>query len=247
MKFRLITCFSLLINLACYANCSRNGYYLTDTTVHQKVKHIFKRKIVPHVTYTRESIKGYKPEFDNCIYTKRFTVAQRLKKYPFSVAAKIIAISYVGGGQPNQDIIIDSAGNSIRNPKQAPDTIPGIIIENHRLKYDNVKQSKILTNKEIENFTDIIYNYGYSGMKNYLIVGFTNCFEPRNSIVFLDKKGKVIDHLDICFHCQRSESESRKIDEGVPCTQKYQMLRDFFIDIGVSYGTTGKTYDFPNN
>lgn len=244
MKFKLIICLLSLINLAGYANGTCLHSYLADTTVHKKVKHL-QRKIVYNVTYPRESIKGYKPEFDNCLYTNKFTVAQRLKKYPFSVAAKIIAISYVGGPEKNHDIIIDSTGSP--KPEQEPDTASGIIIENHRLRYDNVKQSKILTNKEIENFTDIIYNYGYSGMKNYVIVGFTNCFEPRNSIVFLDKKGRVIDHLDICFHCQRSESESRKIDEGVPCTQKYQMLRDFFIGIGVPYGTTGQTYGVPDN
>jgi hypothetical protein len=233
MKFKLIACLLLLINLACYANSNHNSYYLTDTTAHQKAKHIFKRKIVPHVTYPRESIKGYKPEFDNCAYTNQFSVVQRLKKYPFSVAAKILAISYVGSSR-NPNMIIDSLGFP-KTPQQ-PDTVAGIIIENSRLKYENIKQSKTLTLDEIEKFTDIIFNYGYSGMKNYLIVGFPNCFEPRNSIVFLDKNDKVIDHLDICFHCHRSESESGKIDEGINCNQKYEMLKAFFTSVGVPYG-----------
>ncbi|QTE57978.1 hypothetical protein [Mucilaginibacter rubeus] len=228
----------LLINLACYANCSRNGYYFTDTTVHQKVKHIFKRKIVYHVSYTRESIKGYKPEFDNCLYTKMFTVTQRLKKYPFSIAAKILAISYVGVPK-NSNRTIDSAG--FPKAPEEPDTIGGIIIENDHLKYDNVKQSKFLTREQIEKFSDIIFNYGYSGMKNYLITSLPGCFEPRNSIVFLDKNDRVIDHLDICFTCHASDSGSRKINVGIDCKQKYDMLKAFFISVGVPYGT--RKYD----
>ncbi|QEM11112.1 MULTISPECIES: hypothetical protein [Mucilaginibacter] len=234
MKFRLITCLLLLINLACYANVN---YHSADSTIHKKIKHA-QRKIVYHITYPRESIKGYKPEFDNCFYTNRFTAAQRLKKYPFSVATKILAISYVGLPK-NPNIIIDSAG--FPKTSEEPDSIGGIIIENGHLRYDNVKQAKVLTREQLEKFSDIIFNYGYSGMKNYLITALPGCFEPRNSIVFLDKNDNVIDHLDICFACKASESGSEQINVGTDCKQKYDMLKAFFINVGVPYGT--RKYD----
>lgn len=224
----------LLINLACFANSNHNSYYLTDTTSHQKTKHISKQKIAPHVTYSREDIKGYKPEFDSCAYTNQFSAAQRLKKYPFSIAAKILAISYVGKFPPAPSI--DSAGNLIPDQEQISNTDRGITIKKRRLKYNNVKQWKVLNRDQLIKFTDIILNYSYSGIKDYLTRGTSACFDPRNSIVFLDKNNRVIDHLDICFSCHGSKSASGKINIGIECTQKYRMLQNFFIGVGVPYG-----------
>ncbi|MFC0516567.1 hypothetical protein ACFFGT_20340 [Mucilaginibacter angelicae] len=233
MKFKLITCLLLLINLTCYANDSYLQAHLTDTTIHKKIKRN-QRKTVYQPIYSREYIKGYKPEFDSCAYTNQFSVAQRLKKYPFSIAAKILAISYVGELPPAPNI--DSAGNLLPNQEQISGTDRGITIKKRRLKYNNVKQWTVLNHDQLIKFTDIIFNYSYSGLKDYLTAGIAACFDPRNSIVFLDKNNRVIDHLDICFSCHRSESASGKINIGIECTQKYQMLQNFFIAVGVPYG-----------
>lgn len=112
MKPKLLYSVFFIIFLGCRANteCFAIG---TDTVKVHKPKRIVKH-VLPHVSYLRESIKGYKPWFDNCTFTNQYTVAQRLKKYPFSKAAKTLAVSFNGGGEPNHVVLIGD---------QKPDTL----------------------------------------------------------------------------------------------------------------------------
>lgn len=236
MKFGLLFYLLFMMTLSCYASDQEHSLFL-DTTKHTRPKKITNYK--PHITYSREFIKGYKPSFDNCHFTKKYTAAQRLKMYPFAVAAKILAVAYFGGAMPNQDLNLDSTAHTLSD-KEAQQ-LKGLVIKNHRLDYSTLIASKILNQTQISHLTNIIFNYEYTGMKNYKIIGHAACFDPRNSIIFLDKSGHVIDHLDICFSCHNNESPSNKITVGTECKQKYDMLSNFFVSIGIPYGTSDRS------
>jgi hypothetical protein len=212
-----------------------------DSIKLHKAKKQQKKKIVHDDTvYPRRTVKGYKPYFDNCHFTNQYTATQRLKMYPFAVAAKILAVSYFGGGEPNPDIVIDGKPPRVRSARE-DNFYNGLVINNHRIDYSTLFGVKILNPAQINNLTNILFNYEYTGMKNYTIIGHAACFDPRNSIIFLDKNDNVIDHLDICFSCHRSESPTYKITEGTECKQKYDMLSDFFVGVGIPYGTADRS------
>lgn len=231
MKPKLLYSVFFIIFLGCRANteCFAIG---TDTVKVHKPKRIVKH-VLPHVSYLRESIKGYKPWFDNCTFTNQYTVAQRLKKYPFSKAVKVLAVSYRAFDGPVTDIL-DSLGNPI-----SKDTIvnKGLQIDKQLLNYSNLIEVKHLTKSDISRLSNILFNTDYKVKMRLNTVGEGSCFEPRNAIIFLNKKGKVFDYLEVCFACENYSSKSDRISVGTICTEKYDLLRKYFISLGVKYGT----------
>ena len=180
--------------------------------------------------------------YNDCMYVKRYSLKQRLRHYPFSKAAKIIAVSYPCG--LNADIILDS--EKTPKPSSPPilrftDSIfnSDLHIRNGILNYSSLKETKQLTAIQIDKLTRIIYNTTYKKLNHIVDMGFS-CYIPRNALLFYDKNGKIFDYLEICFECQRNESLSEKITIGTYCNQKYELLRQFFINTGIKYGTLQK-------
>ena len=56
-----------------------------------------------------------------------------------------------------------------------------------------------MTKTETNELTDILYNNFYKKLPNYGTL--TQCFFPRNAILFLDKSGYLKEYILICFHC----------------------------------------------
>jgi hypothetical protein len=101
---------------------------------------------------------------------------------------------------------------------------------------------KNLTILQVEKLTDILYNYGFGGPISINVV--SQCYNPRNAILFLDSTGKVFEFLEICFECERIKQSSPKIVIGDICNQKLDMLKNFFRNNGVEYGTANKKSNF---
>lgn len=229
MKFRILSCLFLIINLSCYAKAievSDKG----DTLKHNKTNAI-KKPLTRGELQRLEKL--HKPWFDNCTFTNQYTVAQRLKKYPFSKAVKILAVSYYAFDGPVTDIL-DSLGNPLFK-----DTIvnKGLQICKQRLNYSNLIEVKRLTESSISRLSNILFNTDYKVKMGINTFGEGACFEPRNAIIFFDKKGKVFDYLEVCFACENYSSKSDKINVGTICTEKYDLLRKYFISVDVKYGT----------
>ena len=182
----------------------------------------------------REEIKGYKKNFDDCSFTYQYNAAARLKLYPYATASKIMVVSYYGGAQPNSEISLDGKPVKKLTYKQKQH-YKGLVITNKQLDYSTLIETKTLTSKQIEELSNIIYNYEYTGLRDYTFVGHAGCFYPRNSIIFFDKNGNIFDHLDICFSCHGYDSASGKLDVGTACAQKFGMLARFFVKAGVKY------------
>jgi acetyltransferase-like isoleucine patch superfamily enzyme len=183
---------------------------------------------------------------DDCVFTNTYSVAQRLKRYPFYRATKIVAVSFLGI-EPYKQILIN--GNSHVNDtlkkktinkltKNVTDTIfkAGLHIKNCKLNYSSIIEIKELNSNEICNLTNVIYNTNVHKPSNYSTPGY-NCFIPRNALIFYDRNGKIFDYLEVCFECMHYMSESHKITIGTYCNQKYDLLKDLFIDAGIKYGT----------
>jgi hypothetical protein len=165
--------------------------------------------------------KPSKQMFDNrnCIYKPKHTAAERLNKYPFNAADTIKLISFR------------------HHYKKYP-------LKEDTLIKDSLIETKVLTKIDINQLTDILYNNFYRG-KNRLDV-ITQCFSPRNAIVFLDKNGSLKEFILICFHCENYTSKSDNYNLlGDACSQKIDKLRKFFIGKGVKYGTDLNVESYP--
>jgi hypothetical protein len=94
---------------------------------------------------------------------------------------------------------------------------------------------KGLSKTETNNLKDILYNIFYRKQHNYCSM--TQCFFPRNAILFYDKLGHLKEYILICFHCSMQEVSSNKIYFGSNCIQKMDNLQQFFISSGLKFGT----------
>lgn len=228
----------LLMHLGSYAggrelNCG------PDTTKHHQKKTPPKPPTLKQLQILN---KRHKHWFDDCIFTDQYTVEQRLNKFPFSKAYKILAVSYRGGAEPNTNIIFDTIKADTVKPAQTLNykelqQRKGLVIIKDSLDYSTLIEVKTLNKNQIIRLSNIIFNTDFKKTDGVNLVGRGACFEPRNSFIFLNKKGKVIHHLDICFHCHNYESDTDKLDIGTVCSQKFDMLRRYFINVGVTYGT----------
>ncbi|HTD98857.1 MAG TPA: hypothetical protein VK668_06200 [Mucilaginibacter sp.] len=226
----IILCFFLGANLSQAFGADRA--FLTDTIKHKKknIHRLNSREL-------RAAEARHKDYFDDCVFINRYTIAQRLKKYPYSKAVKILAVShpylYDNFGIP--DLTIDTGKNRI---KPITKDTSGLIIYKDKLDYSNLIEVKQLTIKQINRLTNIVFNTDYKVHDYYSTSRGFGCFDPHNALIFLDKNGKVFDYLEICFECQNIESKTERITLGTSCNQKYELLRKYFVSLGIKYGTT---------
>lgn len=221
-----------------------------DSTKHNS------KKVVLNLnrTKSKRSSKHYiyqpnpHPTEDDCVLTTRYTAAQRLKHYPFSTAVKIYAVSFRWTDRRRDYLIGDSVkiyDDGIRS--KLPDSLlnqssyenkyeSGLHVENQKLNYSSLIELQELDSKQINKLTNLIFNTRVKKPNNYAYPGLS-CYSPRNALVFYDKDGNVFDYLEICFECKHFESKNGKISIGHFCNQKYDLLRQFFIDLGIQYGT----------
>jgi hypothetical protein len=157
----------------------------------------------------------------NCIKKNFTSFTARLKKYPFNLTAEIQFVSFKGGVY-----LID-------NEIVREDSLPRI---NDSILYSKLIEVKTLTFPQIDKLTDIFYNYGFRGPIHTMSE--TECYNPRNAILFLDKNNKVIEFIEICFECRKTSESTDKISMGEMCKQKLNMLFDLFKIVGIEYGIT---------
>ncbi|HVW12808.1 MAG TPA: hypothetical protein VHB54_03250 [Mucilaginibacter sp.] len=173
------------------------------------------------------------PYYTDCVFTHQYTIAQRLRKYPFNKAAKILAISYDGSAEPNVDINIGD--DTTKEVKRKPH---GLIFHSDTLDMSNLFEIKQLTPEEINRLTNIVFNTRVR-IPNYNPDPGTKCFEPRNALVFYNKEGKVFDYIEVCFECMNYESKSNKLFlTSAYCNQQFDLIKKFLTDIGIKFGTT---------
>ncbi|NQX42996.1 hypothetical protein SAMN05421820_11445 [Pedobacter steynii] len=197
----------------------------------QNTKRISKKKKAYKTNTLADWEKNYKKEFSDCGFTNKYTAKQRLAMYPFSKAAKVLAVSYKYGGIDTDET------NDLKNfPRR------GLRINNGILDTTTLIETKKLKPEQTDELTRLFFNTDYKNKSELHLIEFAKCFEPRNALIFLNSDDKVIDYLEICFECKQNYSKSELFDIGILCNQKYELFSHYFKSIGVSYGTTGRDY-----
>jgi hypothetical protein len=65
-----------------------------------------------------------------------------------------------------------------------------------------------------------------------------SCYEPRNAIVFIDRQETVIGYVELCFGCQRAQSEPNMLGiEETFFDEQWEAIRRIFMVAGIKYGT----------
>lgn len=169
---------------------------------------------------------------------------KRMARFPFNKAAKVKIISY------NLNLKRTSAGAYTPPPpppKTREDSINltryyDSIKKNAKfelreaVKYSNfegIQESKTLTDSEISELTDVIYN---TCNKYYIsVVSTSGCFFPRNAILFYDQNDEIFAQFEICFECSGIESSPKKMLEPIEtCEYLYPDLEKFFKSKGLT-------------
>ena len=154
-----------------------------------------------------KSVLKIEKENHKCVNLPKKSFSTILKKYPFNNTAQIQLVSFKDNKLP---------------------------IENDTVCYSKLYEVKTLTLRQIDSLTNTMYNIGFGG--TILLVEEMACYNPRNAILFIDKGGKVFEFIEICFECEQTVNSSDKIDFGEVCNEKFNLLREQFLNAGVNYG-----------
>ncbi|MFM2266736.1 MAG: hypothetical protein RL757_176 [Bacteroidota bacterium] len=163
-------------------------------------------------------------EDKTCIKRTTLNAFDRLNKFPFSRAAKVrlVSFEYDASAIAEDGYLFSSSLNRF-----------------HRVNYREIKE---LDAGQIDTLTDLLFNYDYKTPPSGRPA--PKCYRPRNGIMFYDLDSTAFAAIEICFECQRfmtypeqpilPEQVSKNLDF---CNQKSDMLRQFFKEHGVLYGS----------
>ncbi len=145
-----------------------------------------------------------------CVYNGKLSEKERKNIYPFSQSNKIRVISF----------------NSVleRTP-----------MEDGKILSDKIIDNIQLTNPQINQLTDILYNYNYDATTDVIYQITLGCHLPRNAIIFETASGDVLSYIEICFECLSTKSDLGEEGTGVFCAGKYAQLKEFFVSIGITH------------
>jgi hypothetical protein len=151
----------------------------------------------------------------NCIETKKYTPEERMRFYPFDVSSTIKIVSF------------DNLGDSAMGHE--------LPMKGDQVDFSRITEQKTLKREEIDQLTNILYNVSYKGDIFYLWG--TGCYNPRNAILFYDSSGRLLEFIELCFECHKTRLSSDKISLGDLCDQKSDLLKSFFLTLGIEIGT----------
>jgi hypothetical protein len=187
--------------------------------------------LVPSLAYGQKKHPLQKPptyqealrlqKFEQCLHQDIFTAKQRRAFFPFNTTNSIKIISF-------------------NDPKVDFNRLP---VKYHIIDKTKVREIKTLSISGIDSLTDILYNIGYTPMKGGLEIADPGgkCYNPRNAILFIDKKGHVSEYIEFCFQCHKIEFSSKKIRKTEYCDDKFDLLRRYFLAQGIKIGTILET------
>lgn len=172
-----------------------------------------------------KSVKPFPPsppdpneKWMKCIYLKKYTILQRLNFYPFNKASSVKLISF----------------KEYDSTKISTNKLNDYTVKDFASRQYNAHETINLSKKQITKLTDVLFNNSFLGKK---YEEEAMCYVPRNAILFCNKKGKVIEMIEICFECNQYKKSSLKVKTGDFCVGKYELLKVFFQKNGIKYGT----------
>lgn len=110
-------------------------------------------------------------------------------------------------------------------------------IQNDTIITSKTFEIKTLSEKQIDQLTDILYNYNYSKKTNLISFTETGCYAPRHAIVFCNNSNQVISYIEICLECKKVISPLPQESLGTFCSGKFDLLRQYLASIGIKHST----------
>jgi hypothetical protein len=226
------TILTLLLIFICSKAFSIEEKVVSDTTKHTvKFRHK-KHMNWPHPMYKLPDSMKY---YNDCVFTHTYTPSQRLKKYPFNKAVKILVVSYNGIGAPN--LILIGKDTARKSPKIR---WPLFVFHADTLDLSSVYEHKQLTPSQIKRLTYLTFNTKirhHFDTDKYIAGPWEALDFPTNALVFYDKKGKVFDYIRMRFDVGLYDSKTNHADVGCKCNQKNELIKQLFIEAGIKFGT----------
>ncbi len=156
--------------------------------------------------------------------------------HPFRRALRMVLISYLDEEE-------------LQNPQ--PRIIGEIPTDTTSYRYsDTLNREKIVEAVElnlagVDSLSALLFNYMPAYMLHPLPPVYATgvsgtCFIPRNAVLFYNRRGKLVESLDVCFECGSFKDGWEALPVGFPCDDKIELLRAFFVQRGIRYGTTRK-------
>ncbi len=156
----------------------------------------------------------------DCVYDGKLDAKERLKKFPFNKAKKIMIVSF-----PAQF-------HKVSNDTLFTEKIP---LRNEQIDFNEFKEIITLNKIQIDSLTDILYNNNFKG-KYGIIENSTCMFVPENAIIFFDSDDKYFAYIEICFENWDYKLNPDTMNIGYFCNGKFQLIRRFFESKGIKYG-----------
>ena len=180
--------------------------------------------LISNFAFSQKKKSKYEKEFEksNCVRSNKLSFENRVLNYPYNISSQIKIISYKNKGEGFE-------GEELQK------YLDLIISNKDSLNESNFDEIQILNTKQIERLTDLIYNYGFKEKSEISVM--SNCYMPRNAILFYDNENNLIGFLEIFFECNNYRSNNEEITIEEHCTQKMQLMKEFFKDCGIKYGT----------
>lgn len=176
-----------------------------------------------------------------CGWYGKKTVEERNKVFPFNKAKKIVLIAFPaqfdGLLKKDDTMDLDEANGVIKNYKIHLDSLEWLY---------KVKEEAVLDLKGINELSNILVNHKLKKIpKDGFIVEMTNCYTPRNAILFFDENDEVFCYYEICFECSRSvmnpdPADLNRYSDIEECHERLDIIKDFFRKNGIKYGVENK-------
>ena len=145
----------------------------------------------------------------DCLNKSNLTLNERLNFYPFNIAKQVMLVSF------------DSSLAEL--PSNAS-----------KIDLSKFKETKILESTQIDSLTFLLYNLGSKGNSFQYVPA--SCYFPKNAILFLDVNKKVVEYIEICFECKKTRESSHKVQNGISCNQKFDIIKSYFARQGIKHG-----------
>lgn len=145
-----------------------------------------------------------------CYHNGGLSKKERLSIYPFNSAKKTRAISF------NVNYV-------------------DLPIKDKQLIRDYIIDNIVLTETQIDNFTDILYNYNYSEDTRLIINTEYGCSNAMHAIIFENEDENIISYIQIDIECQRITTDLPLDSLGSFCEGKYELLYSFLKTVGITH------------
>lgn len=180
-----------------------------------------------------------------CGYYGNKTIEERNKIFPFNKTKKIVLVAFPA---PNMIVVNEDSSeekiDSLSLSKMGFKITETINLPSkNNIKEYNITEKIELNSIQINELSNLVINYKIK--KNYkgITIRGGGCFFPRNAILFLDEKDKIVSYIEICFECIQFYQMPEvtipnfnilcQMDE---CSDMIGLFKTFFKSSGIKYG-----------